>query len=439
MKKVAILGFAREGRAAYEYWNRDGNQLTICDQDKDTEVPEGATAQLGRDYLHNLGKFDVIVRTSGLHPNKIQAANPEHPRIMDKVTTSVNEFMRAVPTRNIIGVTGTKGKGTTCTLILKILEAAGHRVHLGGNIGIAPLDLLKGDIRPNDWVVLELSSYQLIDIKQSPRIAVCLMVAEEHLSWHGSMDEYLTSKQELFKHQAEDNLAIYCSTSTYALGIAKASPGLLIPYMISPGAEVVDDRTIMIDGQTICDVSEIKLLGRHNWQNVCAAITTAWNITQDIAAIHRAVTGLAGLPNRLELVREVDGVHYYNDSFASAPDATVAGLEAIEGTKVLIIGGFDKGLNLNELGRGVLKHQHELRRVIIIGETRVKMERTLRAHGFRNFDTLKDVGMKEIVAHARKVARSGDKVVLSPGFASFDMFKDFEERGRQFKHFVNAL
>ncbi len=437
--RVAILGFAREGRAAYEYWSRADNELTICDQSRGIVAPEGIATQLGEDYLHGLDKFDVIVRTAGLHPGKIAAANPESPKILDKTTTSLNEFMRVCPSRNIIGVTGTKGKGTTSTLIFNILEAAGIRAHLGGNIGIAPLDLLKDGIQPDDWVVLELSSYQLIDIKQSPRIAACLMVNEEHLSWHDKMKEYLTSKQELFKHQTEDSLAIYCATNRYSQRLASASPGLLIPYMAAPGAEVIDEKTIAIDGQEICDVSELQLLGKHNWQNVCAAVTVTWNITQDIAAIHRAVTSMTGLPNRLELVREVDGVQYYNDSFASAPDATIAALEAIRGTKLMIIGGHDRQLDLNELGRAVLRHQAELRRVIIVGEARPRIERTLRAHGFRNFDGLRNVSMRDIVAHARKLARTGDKVVLSPGFTSFDMFKDFEERGHEFKKQVNAL
>lgn len=437
--KIAILGFEREGKAAYAYWNRDGNEITVCDQDPDKVVPEGTDKRLGKDYLKHLGEFDLIVRTAGMHPSVIQKANPEHPRILDKVTTSVNEFMVASPSRNIIGVTGTKGKGTTCTLLVAMLEAAGKTVHLGGNIGIAPLDLLKGGILPDDWVVLELSSFQLYDLKHSPPYAICLMVEEEHLNWHGDMDDYITSKQQLFKHQSEDSIAVYHATNHYSLVIAGASSGLLIPYMHAPGAEVVEEQKIVIDDQTICKTSEIRLLGKHNWQNVCAALTMAWNITQDVPALHRAITGFMGLPHRLESIREVDGVHYYNDSFSSAPGATIAALEAIKGMKVMIIGGLDKGLDLNELGRTLLTHQQELRRIIIIGTVGPRLAKALQAHAFTNYDVLKNVTMKEIVDHAKEAAHAGDKVVLSPGTSSFDMFKDFEDRGEQFKKYVNAL
>ncbi len=437
--KIAILGYAREGRAAVDYWSHGGNELTICDQDRDLEVPDGVSSQLGPDYLHSLDRFDLIVRTAGLHPKKIIQANSESPQILDKVTTSLNEFMQASPTRNIIGVTGTKGKGTTSTLIFNILEATGHRVHLGGNIGIAPLDLLKGNIGADDWVILELSSYQLIDIKKSPRIAVCLMVEEEHLTWHGSLNEYLTAKQNLFRHQAEDSIAIFNAHNRNSQKIVKASPGLLIPYMTAPGADVADELHIRIENTVICKASELRLLGKHNWQNVCAAITAVWNITQDVPAIRRVVTNFLGLPNRLELVREVDGVHYYNDSFASTPRAAIAAMEAIAGSKVMIIGGFDRGADLNELGRALLLHQQDIRRVILVGAIGSRLEKTFGTHGFTNFDPLKFTTMREIIEHARTVAHPGDKVILSPGFASFDMFKDFEDRGRQFKKYVNML
>jgi len=437
--KVAILGYAREGRSACQHWNQSGNQLTICDQDPDKQLPDGVSAQLGKDYLEGLDHFDLIVRSAGLNPRLITAANPDAPNILDKVTTSVNEFMQVSPSRNIIGITGTKGKGTTSTLIMKMLEAAGHTVHLGGNIGIAPLDMLQGGIRPDDWVVLELSSFQLTDLKHSPPYAICLMVEEEHLNWHDDMDDYLNAKKQLFAHQAEDNVAVFCATNRYSAAIAQASPGLVIPYMSSPGAEVIEEKKIVIDGQAICDVSEIRLLGKHNWQNVCAALTMVWNITQDVAALHRAITDFMGLPHRLEMVREVDGVHYYNDSFSSAPGATVAALEAIPGHKVMIIGGLDKGLDLNELARSVLMHQKEIRRVIIIGEIGPRLVTTLQAHAFTNFDILKHVAITDIVKHARETAQSGDKVVFSPGTSSFDMFKDFEDRGLKYKDAVNAL
>jgi UDP-N-acetylmuramoylalanine--D-glutamate ligase len=441
--KIAILGYAGQGKSAYEYWNTPENDITICDSDTKTELPKGVKSQLGADSLKNLAEFDLLIRTPVLHPQQIQEANPDTLDILEKVWTNTNEFLKVSPTRNIIGVTGTKGKGTTCTLIARMLKAAGHRVHLGGNIGVPPLDMLKENIQPDDWVVLELANFQLIDLQSSPHIAVCLLIEPEHLNWHADIDEYVEAKRQLFAHQSEEDIAIFYADNRYSQTIAKSTAGTIIPYMADPGAYVTDNvegkEYVMIDRHKICDVSDIKLLGKHNWQNVCAAVTAVWNITQDIPAIRKAIAGLAGLPHRLERVREVEGVTYFNDSFASAPPAAIAAMDAITGTKVMIIGGFDRGLDLGELARTMIIHQADLRRVIIIGESATVIEKALSIHGFTNYDVLKDVSMKHIVDHAKAAAHPGDKVVFSPGFASFDMFKNFEDRGINFREAVNAL
>ena len=441
--KIAILGFAGQGQSAYHYWNKPENDITICDSDANTPVPQNVKTQFGKDALKNLDAFDLLIRTPVLHPRQIQEANPDAPNILDKVWTNTNEFLEVCPTKNIIGVTGTKGKGTTSTLITRMLDEAGERVHLGGNIGIPPLDMLANAIQPDDWVILELANFQLIDLKTSPHIAVCLMIEPEHLNWHESIDEYVETKRQLFAHQGEDDIAVYYADNNYSRSIAQSSKGLTIPFMSEPGAYVSDDASgneyIMIDGHKICDIADIKLLGKHNWQNVCAAITTVWNITQDVDAIRKAIAGFRGLPHRLEKVREVDGVTYYNDSFSAAPGAAVAALDAIKGNKVLIVGGVDKGIDLDELARSMLMHREELRRIIIIGEIARKLEKELVAHSLTNYDLLTNVSMTDIVHHAKSVASPGDTVILSPGTSSFDMFKNFEDRGLQFKEAVNAL
>lgn len=436
---IAILGFAREGQAAYEYWNHDGNQLTICDRNQAISLPDDVEPQLGEEYLGNLDRFDLIVRTAGLHPNLIQEANPSVSDILSKVTSSVDTFIRACPTTNIIGVTGTKGKGTTSVLITKMLESAGYTVHLGGNIGIAPLKLLQNRIAPDDWVVLELSSFQLIDLKASPHIAVCVMVTEEHLNWHADYLEYITAKQQLFRWQTENDIAIYFGLNEESKSIASVSAGRLIPYMQAPGAEVIDDQEISINGRTLCATSEIKLLGKHNWQNICGAATAVWQVTHDTAAIHEAIISLEALPHRLEPVRNVNGIRYYNDSFASAPGSTVAALDAVTGIKVLVTGGLDKGLDLTELVTAISSHKESLRKVFIIGNIGPRIAKTLQKHGFSNYEILAGVTMADIVSHASRAAQVGDSVLFSPGSSSFDMFKDFEDRGNQFKEAVSRL
>jgi UDP-N-acetylmuramoylalanine--D-glutamate ligase len=433
--KIAILGFAAQGQSAYEYWKTD-NEITICDADPHKVVPEGVASQLGPDYLKGLDRFDLLVRTPVLHPRDIIAANS--PDIVRKITTVTNEFFAASPTKNIIGVTGTKGKGTTCTLIAKMLQESGKRVHLGGNIGIPPLELLKDDIQPDDYVVLELANFQLIDLKYSPPLAVCLMVVPEHQDWHEDMEEYVAAKQQLFAHQVVSDTAIYYAANPVSVDVASASVGTHIPYYEKPGAMVQNDA-IVIDGQEICKVSEIQLLGTHNWQNVCAAVTAVWQITQDVAAIHSVATTFSGLGCRLEFRREVSGVRYYNDSFAATPEAAAAALEAIPGKKVMILGGKDRGLELTNLVEALQKHADDIRHLLLIGESGPRIATNLQELPELSMNILQNTSMGAIVAAAHDAAQPDDSVVLSPGFPSFDMFKDFVDRGRQFNEAVAKL
>lgn len=433
--KIAILGFAGQGTSAYEYWNTPDNEFTICDLSTETVVPAGAASQLGPDYLQNLDQFDLLVRTPILHPRDIVAANPDAPNILDKVTTNTNEFFRVCPTKNIIGVTGTKGKGTTSTLIARILETAGKRVHLGGNIGIPPLELLKNNIQPDDWVVLELANFQLIDIHHSPHIAVCLMVMPEHLDWHEDMEEYIAAKQQLFIHQNTDDIAVYYSKNENSLSIADASEGQLIPYFEEPGA-VVKEGAIVIDGQIVCETSELKLLGKHNWQNACAAVTAAWQVTQNIDAIKQVLTSFSGLEHRLELVREIDGVKYYDDSFGTTPETAMVAIEAFDQPKIVILGGSDKGVTFENLAKTV--KGNNVRTVVAIGQMGSAIADELRKAGFNDIIEGGKT-MADIVAQAKAAAQPGDVVLLSTACASFDMFKNYKDRGEQFKAAVTAL
>jgi UDP-N-acetylmuramoylalanine--D-glutamate ligase len=425
--KIAIIGFGLEGQAAYDYWQA-GNEITICDLNLNLQAPEAAAVQLGEDYLAGLDQFDLVVRSPNPLPAQIIAANGE--AVLEKITSNTNEFLRVCPTKNIIGVTGTKGKGTTSTLTAKMLEAAGKRVHLGGNIGIPALELLKADIQPEDWVVLELSSFQLIDLQHSPHIAVCLMVVPEHLDWHEDVEEYIAAKQQLFVHQAETDIAIYYTG---------ASPGKQIPYFAPPGASVIDGA-ISIGGQAICQTAELKLLGAHNWQNVCAAVTAVWQATQDIDALRSVLTSFSGLPHRIEFLGTVDSVNYYNDSFASGLAATEAAVMSVHEKKVLIVGGYDRMLPLERFANFANLSADTFRTMLIIGASGARLAKAFDEAGFTNYllDS-ESKTMEQVVAHARKLAQPGDAILLSPGFASFDMFKNFEDRGLQFKAAVNSL
>jgi UDP-N-acetylmuramoylalanine--D-glutamate ligase len=429
--KVAILGYDTEGRVSYDYFVAQGHDVTICDQKTDVQIPPGATSVLGEGYLDDLDRFDSIVRTAGLPPRLILEKNPT---VADKVTTQVNEFMRVCPTRNIIGVTGTKGKGTTSTLIAKMLEAAGKQVFLGGNIGIPVLSFVD-QIQKDSWVVLELSSFQLSDLRISPHIAVCLMVVPEHLNWHTDMEDYANAKSHLFAHQKEDDVAIYFAENETSKRIAAAGSGQKLPYFAEPGA-FVEDGDIVIDGATVAGVEELKLLGAHNWQNACAALTVVWQISQDIMAFRSVLTGFSGLPHRLERVQTIGGVQYYDDSFGTTPETAMVAIQAFTEPVIVILGGQTKGVPFDELADTVVSSQ--VKQVITIGDTGAEIANLLRTRGY---DRISEAGydIKKAVALAQQHAASGDVVLLSTGCASFDMFENYKDRAAQFIAAVQAL
>lgn len=433
---VALVGFDREGRASYEFFAAQGAQITICDQKTDISIPDGVATQLGDTYLDNLDRFDVIVRTPGLSAEQILQKNPT---VKSKITSGTNLFFEHCPTKNIIGITGTKGKGTTSTLTFKMLQATGKTVHLGGNIGVPALSLLS-KVGPDDWVVLELSSFQLSDIRHSPHIAACLMIADDHLNWHGTFEAYTAAKKQLFMHQTADDIAIYYAENEQSKAVASVGEGALIPYGKTPGAYVASGM-ICIDETDICATDDVRLVGAHNLQNVCAAITATWQVTQDVSAIQSAITSFEGLPHRLEKVTTANDITYFNDSFASNPDATLAAISAIEGTKIMLIGGYDRMLPVDTLIL-TLKNASSsgsLRQAIFYGASAGRLEEAAKKHGFTNYTMALSSNFSEVMQTAAAAAQPNDSIILSPGFASFDMFKNFEDRGNQFKHIVKEM
>ncbi len=438
--KVAIVGYALENQAAFRYWQQKGADLTIHDQNKDLQVPAGVDAELGSSYLDNLDRYDIIVRTVGMQPSKILDKNPD---VVGKVTTAINMFFEDCKTP-IIGVTGTKGKGTTSTLIAKILEAAGKKVLLAGNIGLPVLDIL--DQTPEvDYVVVELSSFQLIDLRYSPPIAVCLMVVPEHLDWHSDIDEYVVAKQQLFQHQKPEDLAIYNRGSAHSAEVASVSHAHKLTYEVpGPGAlpsqkegVYLEDDTIYMNEVPVCKTTDIALLGRHNIENICAAIAATWEIIlHDTEAIESVVKSFKGLEHRLELVRELNGVRYYDDSFGTTPETAIVAIQAFDEPKVVILGGSDKGVEFDNLAHVVTANN--VRSVVLIGETGPAIQKSLNAAGYTNIVPGGDT-MPSIVAAAKSQAQDGDVVLLSTGCASFGLFNNYKDRGEQFKHVVQSL
>jgi UDP-N-acetylmuramoylalanine--D-glutamate ligase len=417
--KIAVIGYGLEGRAAEKYWKAKGADVEIRD------------ISLGADYLEHLNDFDIIIRSPGIRPDQLTS------RGIDplKISSSTQEVLRHSPAP-IIGVTGTKGKGTTATLIAKILATAGKRVWLGGNIGRPAYDFLP-EVKADDVVVLELSSFQLMDITRSPHIAVCVMIAPEHLDWHLAMNEYTEAKGNIFRFQRPGDLAVYKNDDINAAKLAGYSHGEQVGYGAEPGA-VVHNGFIMIDEIEIIKTSEIALIGPHNLENICAAVTATWKlVNNNPLPIRQVIAGFTGLPHRLQLTREFNAVRYYDDSFATTPETTIAAINAFAGPKLLILGGSDKGVTYGALAQAV--QDGNVIHALLIGDMAPVIAAELRAVGFEHFTEVLWAGMPALVELCRKLTEPGDVVLLSPGCASFGLFKDYKDRAQQYNAAVKAL
>lgn len=409
---IVIAGYGVEGKASFNYYNNPENTLAIADEREYIETPQDVERLLGPDAFSQLDKFDLIVRSPSVSPKKLPYG--------DKVWSATNEFFAKCPAV-IVGVTGTKGKGTTCGLITSILRAAGRTVHLVGNIGTPALETLP-NIQPNDIVVYELSSFQLWDLKHSPHVAVVLGIEPDHLDVHENMDDYVHAKGNIAAHQSHDDVVIFDKNNVLSCRIASSSPATKIEYPFA-----IDEF-----------VSSLKLPGQHNRENAAAAIAAARQFSVSDEAIKRGLNDFTGLEHRLKFVRELDGVSYYDDSFSSATPATIVAARAFDEPKILIVGGYDRGLEYGEFAKEIAATTN-IKHIIIIGQTKEKIADALERVGCNQITRSQAVSMKEILADATTHASRGDYVILSPGCASFDMFKNFTDRGNQFIAAVEAL
>lgn len=426
--KIAIAGYGVEGEANYAYWSKDpANEITIVDQKDvpDKPIPPGVATILGPDVFQHLEGFDVVVRTAGLAPHKIKTDG--------KVWSGTNEFF-AKCKAPIVGVTGSKGKGTTSSLVASILEAAGRKVWLVGNIGLASLDILD-QISPDDIVVYELSSFQLWDVEKSPHISVVLMIEQEHLDVHRSMEEYVAAKANIAKFQTPADVVIFNAENEYARAIAEGSNAQKVGFPSDQFAHIKDDQFYYGD-QKICSVDALKIVGVHNRYNAMAAIDAVWEYVQDPAVIEAGLGNFRGLPHRLAFVRTVDGVDYYDDSIATTPGSAIAGLRAFDKPKVIILGGSHKGSDFSELAAEMMKHEVQ---AILIGDEAPVIADALKAVGFEKSEIIENATAQGFVKRAQELAKPGSVVLLSPSAASFGLFKNYADRGEQFVAAVNAL
>jgi UDP-N-acetylmuramoylalanine--D-glutamate ligase len=430
--KIAIAGYGAEGKSNYAYFAGKGDQVVIVDEREIKDAPVDASVITGEGAFERLEGYDMVVRTAGLAPRKIKTDG--------KVWSATNEFFAKCPA-TIIGVTGSKGKGTTSSLIASILREAGQTVHLLGNIGVPALDVLES-IQPEDIVVYELSSFQLWDLEKSPAVAVVLMIEPDHLDVHTDFAEYIAAKANIRKYQTAEDICFYHPTNEFSRQIAMTNN--------FPNAhrynDSTDEESVYVDGSDfvqddciICPTEALQLPGKHNLDNACAAISAAmsgFGVYQ--GEVERGLRAFHGLNHRLKFVRDVDGVKYYDDSIATTPGSAIAAMKAFSEPKVLIMGGSSKGADFSSVAK--VATSQNVKTVIVIGAEALAIEAAFKHENDIPVINLgSEVSMTQIVAMAQQHSSTGDVVVLSPACASFGMFKNYSDRGDQFISAVNDL
>ena len=425
--KIAIAGYGIEGESSYKYWSKDSqNNIVIVNEGQPKcDFPVGATVINSDDAFSHLQGYDIVMRTAGLAPRKIKTDG--------KIWSATNEFFAKCPA-TIIGVTGSKGKSTTVSLIASILREAGKKVWLLGNIGEPSLDVLH-DIKNDDMVVYELSSFQLWDLEKSPHIAVVLFIEQEHLDVHTDIDEYVNAKSNITRYQSTDDLLVYNQLNQYASRIAAISKAQKIGYTDEKSAHVKEDN-FYYGEQKICSIKALQILGKHHLDNTCAAIDAIWNYTSDCSVIEKGLRSFYGLPHRLQFVAEVNGVKYFDDSIATTPTSAIAALRTFDCPKVIILGGSSKGSDFSGLAEELKLHDVK---AILIGDEAVNISKACDQAGFTGYEIMDNPTAVKIVNRAQKLAKEGSVVLLSPASASFGLFKNYADRGDQFSAAVRAL
>ncbi len=444
-RTVAFCGVGRSHMPLVELFQRHGALVSVRDKRPLSELGEngeklralGVKLVLGEEYLQDLSE-EIIFRTPGM---KYHLPELEEARKRGSVVTSEMEvFFQLCPCR-LYAVTGSDGKTTTTTILSEFLKAAGKTVWLGGNIG-KPLLPEIGSVRETDCAVAELSSFQLISMRKSPDVAVVTNLSPNHLDMHKDMREYIDAKKNIFLHQGAFSRTVLNGDNEITLGFLPEVRGdaWLFSRREEPARGVwCDGEKIYVNQEPVLNVSEIRIPGWHNVENYMAAIAAVWGEVPP-EAIRKVAGEFGGVEHRAEFVRELEGVKYYNDSIASSPTRTISGTLSLYPQKIILIaGGYDKHIPYDPLGPVICD---KVKTLIVLGDTGPKIEEAVRkAPNYREGAPaiLRVKDMEEAVNAAKKAAEAGDIVSLSPASAAFDLYPNFEVRGRHFKELVNGL
>ena len=448
-KKAAVLGFGVSNRPLAKTIAQWGADVTVFDRKNEEEFPSiseykdlGIKFSLGQGYLDNLKGFDMIFRTPGMRFDI-----PEIQRELAngaELTSEMEVFFKLCPAK-IYAVTGSDGKTTTTTLIYETLKQEGYNCYLGGNIGTPLIDKVE-EIDQNDKVVLELSSFQLLTMKDSPDVAVITNVSPNHLDIHKSMEEYIDAKKNIYRHQSNDGRVVLNYDNLITRSFIPEVKGRMILFSIkeecATGAFLKGNTIVYREGnmeKEILSIDDIKLPGMHNVENYLAAISA---VIPEVStgSIINVARNFAGVEHRNEFVRTVNGVSFYNDSIGSSPTRTTATLKSFKRKVILIAGGYDKKLCYDELGEII---HNNVKSMVLMGNTADKIEKAYKDYVQKEkvdpIPVIRVSNMEEAVNAAYKLAASGDIVVLSPASASFDLYSNFMERGNHFKEIVQRL
>ncbi len=442
-KDISVIGIGISNLPLIKFLCENGANVTACDRKTLSELGEtgaelsslGVKLNCGEDYLENLSG-EIIFKTPGM---RFDVPALEKARKKGSVITSEMEVFFEVCPAKIIAVTGSDGKTTTTTLIYEILKASGHRCHLGGNIG-TPLLCTTDNITPDDIVVVELSSFQLHTMKKSADVAVITNITPNHLDMHKSYEEYIEAKRNIYIHGNEKDILVVNKTNDKSYECRETAKGSVRVFGYDKSCDVYcENNSIYAFAKKILETKDIKIPGEHNVQNYMTAIAATYPLYKD-ESVKEVARTFGGVPHRIEFVREIGGVRYYNSSIDSSPNRTINTLKVFDKV-ILITGGKDKGIAYDDLGESLAtKTKH----IILIGKTGPIIKESLDKYVERT-----GVGMdittqfcttyEEAVNAAKNIAKSGDVVLLSNASTSFDMFKNFEERGNLFKEIVNNL
>ena len=429
-KSIAVLGIGISNEPLIRLLLTAGCNITACDKRSLPElgmkalelINAGAKLKLGEDYLENLDQ-DILFRTPGLMPFDI------HPVKADaQITSEMELFFKLCPCKTV-AITGSDGKTTTSSIIAALLKEAGYCVHLGGNIG-KPLLCEVPLMKKVDIAVLELSSFQLHSMQCSPDVAVITNISPNHLDKHKDYEDYINAKKQIFLNQKEDGVLVLNADDEIVSGFG--GNRFFSGKKEVDGAYVKDGK-LYRGGRYLLDASDVFIPGTHNLLNFAAAFAATEGLVPDEICI-KVAREFKGVEHRLERVRELNGITFINDSIGSSPSRTIAGLHAMRKKPIVILGGYDKKIPFDELGRELIANA---KKAVITGATAQKISAAIDAAG--DFDYVLEEDFDRAVRKAYEIAEEGDIVLFSPACASFDRFKNFEERGKYFKKLVTEL